>query len=233
MKYKNALIAHLPPRGWYISVSHSQYLSKSGKTLHWHNDNCTIAKTDPLIMHETREQAQATLDKYNKSEPTLSEIKEKLSAAKKLIGKKIKVLKGDRKGLVGNILSVRLVLDESSVEHIPMLGPLSSAFFKDNGYVIHLSMETFHCLYDDGMFEIVPSISVKNHSGQEYFAEQYDKYWQFGCAKISKSLIVDSLTLMQTTYSDNNRAIVKITIGAADFDFETLKKLVDADNNRG
>ena len=48
-----------------------------------------------------------------------------------------------------------------------------------------------------------------------------------------KSLIVDSLTLMQTIYSDNNRAIVKITIGAADFDFETLKKLVDTDNSKG
>lgn len=64
-------------------------------------------------------------------------------------------------------------------------------------------------------------------------AEQHDKYWQFGCAKISKQMIKDCLKLIDTNYTDGNRRVEKVTIGAADFDFDTLKKLVDADNNKG
>jgi ribosomal protein L18E len=90
----------------------------------------------------------------------------------------------------------------------------------------------FMCLYDHDVFEVIESIIVKNHNGEEYFAQQRDKYWQFGCAKISKRLIADSLRLLQTEYLDTNRTINKVTIGAADFDMDTLKKLVDADNNK-
>lgn len=235
MKYKNAKIDHISTRGcccWYIVVGNSKYLSKSGEVINWHEGHHVISNTDHLIMHPTREQAQATLDKYNKSEPTLAEIKQKLSAAKELIGKKIKVLRGVREGLVGEVLSVRLILNEDDYKDIAPLGPLGSAFFKGNGYLIHLVMEDFRCLYDEGVFGVVSSISVKNHSGEEYFAEQHDKYWQFGCAKISKKMIEDSLKLIDTNYADGNRKVDKITIGAADFDMDTLKKLVDADNNK-
>lgn len=232
MKHKNAKIKHLSPRGWYIHLGNDEYLSKDGRVIHWHNGECSIRKTDPLIMHETREQAQSTLDKYNK-EPTLSEIKEKLSAAKELIGKKIKILDGVSKGMIGKVLSIELFMPEIDMDKGPPPGELGQKFLNDNGYIIYLEMEHLYCVYDSGVFEIVPSISVKNHSGEEYFGEQYDKHWQFGCAMISKKLIEDSLTLMQTTYIDNNRTIGKITIGAADFDLGTLKKLVDADNNKG
>ncbi len=235
MKHKNGQVRTIGDNQWYVSLGNSYYLKKDGEAFLWEND-VHNSKTYPLIMHENREQAQATLDKYNKSESTISEVKEKLSAAKKLIGKKIKVLKGLREGLVGIVSSVALFFDESAaMDDNVCPGPLGLEFLEDNGYVIYLRLgeHNFRCLYDDGMFETVPSISIKNHSGEEYFAEQYDKYWQFGCAKISKSLIAESLTLMQTAYSDSNRAVSKITIGAADFDFETLKKLVDADNNKG
>lgn len=228
MKYKNGQVKTLGDNQWYVSFGHDHYLKKDGEAFEW-KSGIHNASTRPLIMHETREQAQATLDKYNKLEPTLSEIKEKLSAAKKLIGKKIKVLTGRLKDEAGKVDSAYLCFDKDELKDAPM----GLKFLEENGYVIYLDTEEFDCLYDEGAFEIVPSISVKNHSGEEYFAEQYDKYWQFGCAKISKSLIADSLTLMQTAYSDSNRAVSKITIGAADFDFETLKKLVDADNNKG
>lgn len=183
-------------------------------------------------MHPTREQAQATLDKYNSPEPTLSEIKQKLSAAKELIGKRIEVLAGLSKGMIGKVISVELYLPETDMGDEMPPGEIGQRFLKENGYIIYLEMDRFFCIYDGEVFKVVPNISVKNHSGVEYFAEQHDKYWQFGCAKIPKSLIKDSLTLMQTTYSDGNREIGKITIGAADFDMDTLKKLVDADNNK-
>lgn len=232
MKHKNGQINHIPSRGWYIAVGASQYLSKSGEVINWYDGYHVISNTDHLIMHETREQAQETLDKYNK-EPTLAEIKEKLSAAKKLIGKKIKVLKGYREGLVGDVLSAKVFFDESDIGNNAPFGPLGSVFFRDNGYIIYLEMKDFNCVYDDGVFKVVSSISVKSHGGEEYFAEQHDKYWQFGRAKISKKMIKDSLNLIDTRYADGNREVIKVTIGAADFDMDTLKKLVDADNNKG
>lgn len=228
MKHKNGQVKDLGMNKWYVSFGNGFYLRKNGEVLEWDTNKHTSTTTDHLLMHETCEQAQATLDKYNKAEPALSEIKEKLSAAKKLIGKKIKILKGRLEGRVGEVLSVDLALDMSEVK-----GPLTIEFMEENGYAVLLKAQNFTCLYDNEVFKVLPNIGVKNHDGEEYFAEQHDKYWQFGCAKISKQMIKDSLTLIDTNYADGNREINKVTIGAADFDFETLKKLVDADNNKG
>lgn len=224
MKHKNGQIRNLHNR-WYVSFGNGYYLKKDGEVLPWKN-NVHDSKTYPLITHETMEQAQATLDKYNKSEPTLSEIKEKLSAAKELIGKKIKILKGHKKGQIGEIVSVYLELDKANVKGLALDS------MEKNGYCIVLKTQKLRCPYSDDVFEVLPSISVKNHSGEEYFAEQRASYWQFGCARISKQMIKDCLNLLNTSYADGNRKAVKVTIGAADFDFDTLKKLVDADNNK-
>lgn len=232
MKYKNARIRYIA-RGWYITLGGYNYLSKSGEVINWFEGVNNIKNTDHLIMHQTREQAQASLDKYNNPEPTLAEIKEKLSKAKELIGKNIKVLKGNRTGLVGKVLDSEFYLDKTEAENvIGPLGPLGLRFLKENGYVIYLKMHYFRCIYDDGVFEVIQNISVKNHNGEEYFAQQLDKYWQFGCVIISKKLIADSLRLLQTEYLDTNRTINRVTIGAADFDLDTLQKLVDADYNK-
>lgn len=161
-------------------------------------------------------------------EVTLKEIKGKLEEAKKLVGKKIKSLKGRNAGLTGEVKSANLYLEVIEGVH----GEYSKEFFAKNGYIITLDFGVSYALFNEGAFDLVNSIIVTNHQGVDFEGVQYGTYWTFGCADIPKSLIKASYDLLSSSYGPGNRQATKITIGAADFDLETLKKLVDADTNK-
>lgn len=77
------------------------------------------------------------------------------------------------------------------------------------------------------MCEEIKTISVIAHDGQTYTAESDGDCWKFACARISKTLIKQSLNLMNDKNFGGNRQIEKITIGKCDFTRETLQALAE------
>lgn len=161
-----------------------------------------------------------------KKEITLSEIKSQYEEAKKLVGKKIKRLIGYNAGLIHNVDEVNLHLEN------PPKGELHNKFFAENGYVISLHERNMHevnSIFMEGAYQMIEEIVVKNHSGQPYTAKNEGDFWVFGCARIDKSLLKAAYNLLNDkATTKGNRSATKVTIGAADFDLETLKKLVEA-----
>jgi len=160
-----------------------------------------------------------------KKEITLNEIKSQYEEAKKLLGKKIKRLIGYNAGSIHKVDEVNLHLEN------PPKGELHNKFFAENGYVISLHERNMHevnSVFMDAAFQVVEEITVTNHSGQSYIAKNEGDFWVFGCARIDKSLLKAAYDLLNDkATTKGNRSATKVTIGAADFDLETLKKLVE------
>ena len=158
-----------------------------------------------------------------KKQITLNEIKSQLLEAKKLIGKKVKRLAGRNSGDIYGVEDAILHLEN------PPRGPLHDKFFEENGYVISLTDKGSNTVFQVGTFEVIEEIVVENHSGESYTAKNKGDFWVFGCARIDKSLIKRAYELLDDkATTKGNRSATKVTIGAADFDLETLKKLVEA-----
>lgn len=168
--------------------------------------------------YRDREQAQKALDEFmnNEKQITLAEIKAKFEKAKKLIGKKIK----DNNFIVQQ---VHLIVDDSGISSY-----LCDEFLEKNGFVIILSGEGKSVPYTSDV-KVYNIVTIKAHDGLEYEAEDDGKCWKFGCAEISKNLIKQAYQLMDTRFAYGNREVRKITIGACDFEFDTLKQLVELD----
>lgn len=178
------------------------------------NEECTHG------WHQTQEQAESALNNFmnETSEITLKEIKLQLEEAKKLVGKKIK-----------NSYSNKVQTCERvffAVERGADTSVLMNEEINKNGYCIGVrtverdTLPLFMC-------EEIKTISVVAHDGQTYTAESDGDCWKFGCARISKTLIKQSLNLMNDKTHGGNRQIEKITIGKCDFTRETLKALVE------
>lgn len=171
--------------------------------------------------YKTRQEAQQALDNFMKEEKqiTLQEIKNLLTEAKKLIGKNVEELNSGRHP----VEKVELVVHECESSYY------CDEFFKKHGYVIKVSSDGFSIPYTPDIKPFKKAVKVKAHDGVEYKAEDREKYWKFGCARISKQLIQKAYDLFDTKFADGNREVKKITIGACDFDFDTLKQLVELD----
>lgn len=200
--------------GYFIKLKERTYLLYDG-TIGGHNHDYP-----DNTYYKSREEAQQALEKFmnEKNKITLQEIKDQYEKAKALIGKKI-----TRSSLTMVVKTVHLELlnSNSSV--------FSNEFFERHGYVIQLKGGG-SCIPFDSNVEICKQvIVVKAHDGVEYEAKNNGECWKFGCAEISKQLIKKAYELMDTTFDSGNRKLNKITIGACDFDFDTLKKLVEAD----
>lgn len=206
-KYPNAEVRSLDDK-YYVSLDGISYYLVDGKP----NKDCTEG------WFKTRKEAQTTLDNFMngpKQEITLSEIKSQYEEAKKLIGNKIK-------GLVVKDVSLHVELRLSSY--------VCNEFFEKNGYVIKVSDGKGTAIPYTPDISIFKDVSVKAHDGQTYTAESDRDCWKFGCARISKSLIKNASELFEKSVT-GNRQIQKITIGACDFDRETLKSLVELENS--
>lgn len=168
--------------------------------------------------HKTRQDAQDALDKFMNEKPeiTLSEIKSQYEEAKKLIGNKIK----DPDGRTFVVKDVSLHVEFRSSSYV------CNEFFEKNGYVIKVSNGKGTAIPYVPDISIFKEISVKAHDGQTYTAESDGDCWKFGCARIDKSLIKNASELFEKL-TVGNRQVKKITIGACDFDEETLKSLVE------
>src|SRR6478736_1195697 len=75
---------------------------------------------------------------FMKQEPTLSEVKTHLEEAKKLVGKTIKILRGNNVGQTGKIVEAKLHLDLTDKSF--RFGTFAEEFFNANGYVISLKL---------------------------------------------------------------------------------------------
>jgi hypothetical protein len=168
--------------------------------------------------YKTKEAAQLALDNFlNEKKPiTLDEIKSQLSEAKKLIGKKV-CPKNSSSFVVEEV-----VLD--------VLGERSSRccdeFFDKHGYVIRVCDNDLRKVPYTTDLKPIQSVEVTNHSGEKYTAQDNGQTWKFGCAEISKSLVKELYETMSKTHVGNRQAL-KVTIGAADFSLDTLKALVE------
>lgn len=171
--------------------------------------------------YKNKEEAQQALDKFmeeKEKQITLQEIKDQYKQAKKLIGKKIK----NHDFIVQQVQLIVEDSDDSGSSY------LCDQFLQKNGFVIILRGKGTAVPYtlDTETYSVV---TIKAHDGLEYEAKNNEKCWKFGCAEISKQLIKKAFELMDTTFADGNRQVRKITIGACNFNFDTLKKLVEAD----
>lgn len=182
------------------------------------NEECTHG------WHQTQEQAETALNNFMNEphEITLKEIKRQYEEAKKLIGRIVRYKEGSEAKVDRVILDLEGVRSSISCDE----------FFEKNGYVVKL------CSGDAWKVPYAPDIKVFNeevaviaHDGQKYTAKSDGDCWKFGCARISKTLIKQSLNLMNDKNFGGNRQIEKITIGKCDFSRETLKALVELENN--
>jgi hypothetical protein len=224
-KYPNAHIGELYGE-YYVALG---YLNGSKKYHYLVGD--TPRENATFGYHKTKEAAQLALDNFlNEKKPiTLDEIKSQLIEAKKLIGKTVRRTKGDRQDAKFKVESVVCNVDEFTES-----GPLSRDFFDKNGYLIRLRGEylgfednTICAIYSKGYYEVVnDEITVTNHLGEKYTAQDNGQTWKFGCAEISKSLVRELYGTMSKTHIGNRQA-TKVTIGAADFSLDTLKALVE------
>jgi len=222
-KYPNAEIEKNPSCSidicggiWYVKLGNGFYL-KNDNTVGKHE-----AERPNFTYYKTKIAAQQALNKFMKDKPeiTLSEIKSQYEEAKKLIGKKV----------AGPYISYKFTVKEVHLEIIyEPSSTLCNEFFEKNGYVIKVCGGCHIIPYTPDI-KIIESVSVVAHDSKTYIAVDDGECWQFGCAKISKSLIEESYELLDTIFSDGNRQITKITIGACDFDRATLKSLVDLQN---
>ncbi len=151
---------------------------------------------------------------------TLAEIKSKYEEAKKFIGKNIIF-----KGIGGKIDKFNVDEIKLNIEKNPNSSCVSDEFYDKHGYVIEVKGGCKSIPFEN--CELNKSIEVKNHNGTSYTAASEGDFWVFGCAKIDKSLIRAAYELLNKSVA-GNRSATKVTIGAADFDKETLKALVDA-----
>lgn len=163
------------------------------------------------------------------------DIQEFVKQAKQYIGKKVISTSGSNAGTSFEVKGVHVGFEEYPY----ITGLLTSQFFNKNGYFIWLIDKPFldvsnsfkGMLFtpDQSYFKVVEQIFVTNHRGERYEAIDKGTVWKFGCASIDKELIKDSYNFLkkQEKYK-GDRTIKKVTIGAADFDLETLEKLVNS-----
>ncbi len=229
-KYPNAKIIQNPSAPqecggtWYIRLvsefgKRDQYLLKNLQVGPHDHDN-------PSNTYFPSEAAAKTaLDNFMNETPeiTLKEIKLQLEEAKKLIGKNVRFSLG-----MGTYREkcekVFFALEEASNTSL-----LMEKEIKTKGYCIGVKTSGQHTL-PLSMCEEIKTISVVAHDGQTYTAESDGNCWKFGCARISKSLIREAYNLFLQS-STGNRQVEKITIGKCDFSRETLKALVELENN--
>ncbi len=217
-KYPNAEIKGPSTWGYYIVLNgddpyNATYLVKNAPSI----NNCANG------WHPTREQAETALNNFMNEthktpEITLKEIKRQLEEAKKLVGQKIKNLYS---GGIETCQKVFIAVDVN-----PDTSSLMDKEINKMGYCIGIKTDNRNTL-PLSMCEKIKTVSVAAHNGQTYNAESDGDCWKFGCARISKTLIKQSLNLMNDKNFGGNRQIEKITIGKCDFTRETLKALVE------
>ena len=218
-KYSNAKIKG-GEKPFVLLDKNDIYLTTDGKVSSWYNLTLPYEEKEKLFYFKSFKQAETALNNFmnETSEITLKEIKLQLEEAKKLVGKKIK-----------NSYSNKVQTCERvffAVERGADTSVLMNEEINKNGYCIGVrtvERDTFPLF----MCEEIKTISVVAHDGQTYTAESDGDCWKFGCARISKTLIKQSLNLMNDKTHGGNRQIEKITIGKCDFTRETLKALVE------
>lgn len=222
-KYPNARILENPCAGascggtFYISLmnnSPNNLLLNNGTVdrHQWNNPS--------LSYYKTKEQAETALNNFMNETPeiTLKEIKLQLEEAKKLVGKKIKNSYDKAAETCEKVfLAVDIGGDTSEVMNKEI---------REKGYCIGVKTNKRNT-FALSMCKKIETVSVTAHDGQTYTAESDGDCWKFGCARISKTLIKQSLNLMNDKNFGGNRQIEKITIGKCDFTLETLKALVE------
>lgn len=222
-KYPNALVNSNPNATeicggiWYIKLDEYYYLKNDGSTGKHNSDK----PSDTYYKTETA--AQKALDKFmnDKPEITLSEIKSQYEEAEKLLGKKFLSAHDGKTAICEKVfLAVKGGLNTSY---------LMNKEIEEKGYCIGIT--AFRNTLPFSMCKKIKPIEVVAHDGKTYTAEDDGKCWKFGCAKISKTLIKEAYKLLDSLFSDGNRQIKKITIGACDFDQETLKSLIEQDKS--
>ena len=232
MKYPNARIStNNNGKLYYIHLYslnnklHNIYLTNTGEELDWQTSELSVLEKEKLVYFKTKKLAQEALDKVNitrmKKQPkkkpiTLTEIKSQFAEAKKLIGKRVIHKDGKTKFKVSE---VKLYL-----ENAPNTSSSSTTFYGIYGYVIQVGGDGFATPFQEVSEN--KEIIIRNHSGASYTAVNEGDFWVFGCAKIDKSLIRAAHELLEKNVA-GNRTASKVTIGAADFDKETLKRLVE------
>lgn len=164
------------------------------------------------------------LERVSKAAEKEFSFEEQLKAAKALIGQRIKSTSGNGTGVVKSVK----VTDE------PMGGvdAVGRGFeiLKKQSFVLYLMGEWSNgakmtCGFHPELYpaEIVKSVKVNGY-------ESVDKgdHYEFGCAKISKELLISAKNLIEQSGKDKkgNRKIPAITIGAGVFTLDTLNQLV-------
>lgn len=221
-KYPSAKIQENPNAkglcggAWYVELKHSFYLKNDGSISGHDHDKPNDT------YYKTKTAAQKALDKFMKDKPeiTLSEIKSQYEEAEKLLGKKFLSAHNGKTEICEKVfLAVKGGLNTSY---------LMNKEIEEKGYCIGITT-AFRNTLPFSMCKKIKPIEVVAHNGKTYTAEDDGKCWKFGCATISKTLIKESYKLFDSLFSDGNRQIKKITIGACDFDLETLKSLIEQD----
>lgn len=189
--------------------------------------NYFIKRKDWNVLFRNDEQNSSSL-------VDVKQIQHLLEQAKTYIGKKVISTAGSNKGISFVVKGVYIGFDCKGC------GVLTTKTFNEQGYFIWLTdrenVNVVNYQYglaviftsDKSSFKIVDQIFVTNHKGERYEAIDKGTVWKFGCASIDKELIKDSYNFLkkQEKYK-GDRTIKKVTIGAADFDLETLEKLVN------
>lgn len=222
-KYPNACVKENPHATeacdgkWYIA------LSKKDFQFEYLLRNLQVGPHDSNnprnTYHPSKEAAQLSLDNFmnEKKSVTLDEIKSQLSEAKKLIGKKFS---NSHDQSICTCDRVFIALERGGET-----SPLMDKEIKEIGYSIGVKA-TGMGTYPFSMCKPVSTVEVTNHHGEKYTAQDNSQTWKFGCAEISKSLVKELYETMSKTHTGNRQAS-KVTIGAADFDVDTLKALVE------
>lgn len=204
--------------GHYIRLDQGVFLKRDGSA-------DSHSYSDPSNTYfESGKIAQSALDKFMKDKPeiTLSEIKSQYEEAEKLLGKKFLSAHDGKTEICEKVF-------------LAVKGGLNTSYLMDQeiegkGYCIGITT-AFRNTLPFSMCKKIKLIEVVAHDGKTYIAEDDGKCWKFGCAKISKTLIKESYKLLDSLFSDGNRQITKVTIGACDFDQETLKSLIEQDKS--
>jgi hypothetical protein len=175
------------------------------------------------ITHQTHTTPQKT-PPNSPSTITLDEIKSQLIEAKKLIGKNFYNYHDKKTYICKDVFLALEVSGKTS--------PMMDCEISNNGYCIGVRSVN-GCLYPFSICKPVSVVETTNHRGEKYTAQDNGQTWKFGCAEISKSLVKELYETMSENHIGNRQAS-KVTIGAADFDFDTLKASVELEeeNNR-